>query len=192
MILSWVFFYALHTFLASGKLKRFLEAKWPMQMKWYRLFYSLFSLILFLGILIQALFLPAQTLFTQNPNLTYVGYILATMGMVLISRSLKAISFSSFLGLSVTKEELGQPLIINGIYSWLRHPLYFGLMLVFLGYFLVAGTLGAGIHLGCLLIYLPIGIYFEEQNLVGKYGKAYQEYQKTVPALFPIKLKKGL
>lgn len=192
MILSWGLFYSLHTALASGKLKRFLEAKWPQEMKWYRLFFTLFSTLLFIGILVQALFLPNQKMLETSPNLSYVGYMLATLGVVLTSRSLKEISFSSFLGLSGKKNEPTEHLVIRGIYSKIRHPLYLGLILIFLGYFLVSGTVGALIHLSCLIGYLPFGIYIEEKNLLKKYGEAYADYQKTVPAIFPLKLKKGL
>jgi protein-S-isoprenylcysteine O-methyltransferase Ste14 len=191
MILSWVLFYSLHTALASGKLKRFLEAKWPQEMKWYRLFYTVFSLVLFIAILVQALFLPHQLLVKGSPYLSYGGYMLATLGVVLTSRSLKEISLSSFIGLS--GEDLGarEQLIIRGIYAKVRHPLYLGLVLIFLGYFLVSGTVGALIHLSCLIGYLPFGIYYEEKNLLKKYGSAYSDYRKSVPAIFPIKLKKG-
>lgn len=192
MILSWGLFYSLHSALASGKLKRFLEAKWPQEMKWYRLFYTLFSTLLFIGILVQALFLPNQQILETSPNLSYVGYMLATLGVVLTSRSFKEISFVSFLGLSGKEIEPTDHLVIRGIYSKMRHPLYLGLILIFLGYFLVSGTGGALIHLSCLIGYLPFGIYFEENNLLKKYGKAYADYQKTVPAIFPLKLKKGL
>ena len=191
MFLSWAFFYSLHTALASGKLKRFLEAKWPQEMKWYRLFYSIVSTLLFIGILVQALFLPFQSLLKNSPLLLYAGYMIATLGVLLMSRSLKEISFSSFLGFAGKKEEPTDSLIIQGIYSRMRHPLYLGLILIFLGYFLVSGTVGAAIHLGCLLMYLPFGIYYEEKNLVKKFGRAYESYQKAVPAILPIKLKKG-
>lgn len=193
MILSWVFFYSLHTTLASGKLKRFLEAKWPQGMKWYRLFYTIFSMILFIGILIEALFLPNEVLFKKSPSLNYTGYMLATLGVILSSRSLKEISFYSFLGLSHKNQEAAtEKLRIQGIYSHVRHPLYLGLLLIFLGYFLVSGTSGGLIHLCCLVAYLPFGIYFEEKNLLKKYGLTYSDYQKNVPAFFPVKLKKGL
>lgn len=191
MILSWVLFYSLHTALASGKLKRFLEAKWPQEMKWYRLFYTSFSTVLFIGILIQSLFLPYQVFIQSSPNLNYVGYMLATLGVVLTSRSLKEISFSSFLGLSGDNPDTSEGLVIRGIYAKVRHPLYLGLVLIFIGYFLVSGTIGALIHLSCLIVYLPFGIYFEEKNLLRKYGSAYLDYQKSVPPFFPIKLKKG-
>lgn len=191
MILSWVLFYSLHTALASGKLKRFLEAKWPQEMKWYRLFYTSFSTALFFGILIQALFLPYQAFIQSSPNLNYIGYMLATLGVVLTSRSLKEISFSSFLGLSGDSPDTSGGLVIRGIYAKVRHPLYLGLVLIFIGYFLVSGTIGALIHLSCLIVYLPFGIYFEEKNLLKKYGSDYSDYQKSVPPFFPIKLKKG-
>lgn len=191
MILSWGLFYSLHTALASGKLKRFLEAKWPQEMKWYRLFYTMFSTALFIGILFQALFLPNQQVLQTNPYTNYIGYMLATLGVVLTSRSLKEISFSSFLGLSRKDIESTDSLVIRGIYGKMRHPLYLGLILIFLGYFLVSGTVGALIHLSCLIGYLPFGIYFEEKNLLKKYGNAYSDYQKSVPAILPLKLKKG-
>lgn len=191
MILSWGLFYSLHTALASGKLKRFLEAKWPQEMKWYRLFYTVFSTALFIGILFQALFLPNQQVLQTNPYTNYIGYMLATLGVVLTSRSLKEISFSSFLGLSRKDIESTDSLVIRGIYGKMRHPLYLGLILIFLGYFLVSGTVGALIHLSCLIGYLPFGIYFEEKNLLKKYGNAYSDYQKSVPAILPLKLKKG-
>lgn len=191
MILSWGIFYSLHTALASGKLKRFLEARWPQEMKWYRLFYTLFSTLLFIGILVQALFLPNQQLLKTSPYLSYAGYMLATLGVVLTSRSLKEISFSSFLGLSRKDIKSTETLVIRGIYGKMRHPLYLGLLLIFLGYFLVSGTVGALIHLSCLIGYLPFGIYYEEKNLLKKYGSAYSDYRKSVPAIFPIKLKKG-
>jgi protein-S-isoprenylcysteine O-methyltransferase Ste14 len=191
MILSWGLFYSLHTALASGKLKRFLEAKWPQEMKWYRLFYTMFSTALFIGILFQALFLPNQQVLQTNPYTNYIGYMLATLGVVMTSRSLKEISFSSFLGLSRKDIESTDSLVIRGIYGKMRHPLYLGLILIFLGYFLVSGTVGALIHLSCLIGYLPFGIYFEEKNLLKKYGNAYSDYQKSVPAILPLKLKKG-
>ncbi|MBC6365526.1 isoprenylcysteine carboxylmethyltransferase family protein [Algoriphagus sp. AK58] len=190
MILSWAIFYSLHTALAASKLKRFLEAKWPDRMKWYRLLYSLFSTLLFMGILIQALFLPVQVLFTKNPIISYAGYMIATLGVVLITRSIKKISLPAFLGLLSERTTITESLQVSGIYARVRHPLYLGLLLIFFGYFLVAGTVGALVHLSCLVVYLPFGIYFEEKNLIERYRNNYQRYREEVPALFPAFFKK--
>jgi methanethiol S-methyltransferase len=189
MILSWSVFYSLHTLLASTKLKNILEVKCRLGMKRYRLFYTLFFVLLFLGIIFQILFLPTKILFQNIRILIYIGYLASAMGIIICSKSLKEISFSSFLGLS-KGNTISDKLIIKGIYSYMRHPLYFGLLLIFSGYFLVSATVGSLIHLLCLVVYLPIGIYFEEKNLVQKYGGEYENYKKKVPSIFPVKTKK--
>lgn len=186
MILSWGIFYFIHTALAASKLKRILESKWPSSYKWYRLFYSILASILFVGILIQAIFLPVEAVYFPGSFSQYAGYMVATGGVIVLLRSIKLISLGSFLGLRAEKIDRNKSeLVVSGIYSQIRHPLYFGLLAIFLGYFLVSGTIGALIHLGCLIIYLPIGIYFEEKNLVSFFGESYREYQKEVPAFFP-------
>jgi len=153
------------------------------------LFYSLFFTILFLGIMVQILFLPEKILFTTNSILVYTGYMSATIGIIICTKSLKEISMPSFLGLSEGRI-ISDKLISKGIYSLIRHPLYLGMLLIFLGYLLVSASVGSFIHLLCLIIYLPIGIYFEERNLIKKYGEGYKNYAKQVPAIFPFKTKK--
>ena len=186
MALSWAFFYVLHSALAASKLKRILEAKWPRYYKWYRLFYSILSTVLFLGILLQALFLPVQAVYSPGRFGQYAGYLIASAGVMIFLKSLREISLPSFLGLIPSPPFTTAPnLIVSGIYSQVRHPLYLGILVIFIGYFLVSGTLGALIHLGCLVAYLPVGIYFEEKNLVSIFGKSYLTYQREVPVFFP-------
>lgn len=186
LALSWAFFYSLHSILAASKLKRILEEKLGKAYKWYRLFYSFLSTVLFLGIVIQSLFIPNQFLLTKTPFLTYLGYMMAALGTIIAMKAMKQVSFSSFIGIKpdhFLKTE-GR-LVTTGWYARMRHPLYSGLILIFLGYFLVAGTITAGIHLLCLLLYLPFGIYYEERNLIALFGEEYREYQKKVPSIFP-------
>lgn len=184
LALSWAIFYSLHSFLASSKLKRILEGKLGSSMKWYRLFYSGVSTILILGILYQSLLISSFRLIAPNDLLTYLGYMLATFGTIILVKSSKAISLSKFLGF---KKEIirSDDLITIGVYSKIRHPLYAGLLLIFLGYLFVSGTLSSVVHLLCLVIYLPFGIYFEEQNLIALFGDKYLNYSKQVPSLLP-------
>lgn len=186
MVLSWGLFYFIHTALAASKLKRILKAKWPEAYKWYRLFYSVFSTLLFLGIVIQSLFLPLQRMFHSGQFSQYAGYMIATAGVMIFLKSIKEISVSSFLGLKTNDQQVDRPeLVATGMYAQVRHPLYLGMLFIFLGYFLVSGTAGALIHLACLVAYLPVGIYFEEKNLVAIFGDNYKNYQKEVPVFFP-------
>jgi protein-S-isoprenylcysteine O-methyltransferase Ste14 len=112
--------------------------------------------------------------------------MITTAGVIVFLKSIKEISMPSFLGLTPEDQNsVGPELTASGIYAQVRHPLYFGLLLIFLGYFLVSGTVGSLIHLACLIGYLPIGIYFEEKNLIATFGDQYKNYQKEVPAFFP-------
>ncbi|MBN3581446.1 isoprenylcysteine carboxylmethyltransferase family protein [Algoriphagus aestuarii] len=183
LILSWGFFYFTHSFFASTKLKRILKVRWERGFKSYRLFYSLFSLLLFLAIMIQSILIPAQYFLPQKPLLTYLGYMIATFGTILMVRSSKQINLKSFLG--IVSEPSNQKLVTTGLYSKIRHPLYIGLMMIFFGYVLVSAQYTALIHFICLVVYLPFGMYYEEKNLIDQYGEAYRTYQKNVPMIFP-------
>ncbi|MFC3879917.1 methyltransferase family protein [Algoriphagus namhaensis] len=184
LVLLWAGFYASHSILASVKVKRKLEGVWGDGMKWYRLLYSLISL-LFLGIILWfSTQVPYRQLMPNSPFGTYVGYMLATFGTIILVKSGKSISIKSFLGI-VPEKEKSQKLITEGLYKYTRHPLYAGLLLIFLGYFFVSPTLSVTIHCICLIVYLPFGIYFEEKNLVSIFGSDYQDYQDQVPQFFP-------
>tara|TARA_R110002020_G_scaffold266952_4_gene482012 strand:+ start:663 stop:1241 length:579 start_codon:yes stop_codon:yes gene_type:complete len=182
--LSWAVFYTLHSVLAASKIKIILEGKLGKAYKWYRFAYILISILLFLGIMVQALLIPKLVLIPKGNLTDYLGYMFAGFGTIIATKASKAFSLKTFLGgmPSAKKEEL---LVTSGLFSKVRHPLYGGLVLIFLGYFLFSGTLAAAVHLTCLLFYLPVGIYFEEKNLVEQFGEAYLKYRSVVPALLP-------
>lgn len=186
LALSWAIFYSLHSFLAATKLKRILTRKLGKAFNWYRFFYSLFSTLFFIGILVQSLYIPYEVLMNQAAFTTYLGYLIASLGTIVVVKASKQISLSSFLGLKPSSEFSTEKLVVQGWYARVRHPLYAGLILIFGGYFLIAGSYSAAVHFGCLLIYLPFGIYFEEQNLISLYGDQYRDYRKKVPAIIPL------
>lgn len=182
LILSWSFFYITHSFFASAKLKRILKVRMEDGFKWYRLSYTIFSLLLFLAIMVQSILIPPQNFIAQNSFMTYLGYMIATFGTIISVKSSKQIKMKEFLGI----ETFDKPskLIQTGLYSRVRHPLYLGLLMIFLGYVLVSAQFTALIHFFCLVFYLPFGIYFEEKNLIDQFGEKYEAYQKVVPMLF--------
>ena len=184
LVLGWSIFYTLHSVLAASKLKKILKRKWPNAYKWYRLAYTFISLVLLIGILFQALFIPKTILIPKSELTNYLSYLFAGFGTIISMKSIKGYSLKSFLGFDPISEE-DETLTTTGLYAKVRHPLYLGVILIFLGYFLFSGTLSSAIHLICLLIYLPFGIYFEEKNLITQYGEAYQKYQSDVPPIIP-------
>ncbi len=74
----------------------------------------------------------------------------------------------------------------GGIYNHIRHPGALGEMPLYvaLGFFLNSWFLVVWMTL-FMFIYTPLAIYFEERDLVLRFGQDYKDYQKRTPALFP-------
>lgn len=74
-------------------------------------------------------------------------------------------------------------MVVNGLYRWMRHPLYTGgLLLIWLTPVMTVNTLTLIIVLS---IYLVVGAVFEEHRLVQEFGEQYTAYQQQVPMLIP-------
>lgn len=184
LVVSWSLLYTLDFSLTGLKLKKIFRRKIGMTINWYALIYSLTSSLFFVGILFQSALIPTYQILTKGSITEYLAYVFAGFGTIIMVKSTKQISLSRLLGISSGSDQVDE-LVVSGLYSKIRHPLYAGFVLIFIGYFLFAGTAAAAVHLICLTIYIPIGIYFEEKNLVDLYGQSYIEYQEKVPAFFP-------
>lgn len=71
------------------------------------------------------------------------------------------------------------------LYKIVRHPIYTGLLVAF--WVSPIMTLSHFLFSIGMTIYILIGIYFEEKDLVEIYGREYQSYQKTTAKLIPWK-----
>ncbi len=70
-----------------------------------------------------------------------------------------------------------------GFYKYVRHPLYFGLLI---GFWITPVMTVSHLFFATLTtIYILIGVRFEEKDLVGVFGSKYVEYQRYAPMLFP-------
>jgi protein-S-isoprenylcysteine O-methyltransferase Ste14 len=88
----------------------------------------------------------------------------------------------AFTGLS-----FGPPLpVARGVYGFLRHPMYFSLILVLLGESLVfkSWRLLGYAAVFALLVHIFVIIY-EEPSMVKKWGTAYLQYAERVPRWIP-------
>ncbi len=83
---------------------------------------------------------------------------------------------------SVSPDTAREPLHLDGLHRYVRHPLYAGLYLVLWG--LVRDEFSLATALWASL-YLMIGTRFEERRLIARYGTAYEDYRRRVPALVP-------
>ena len=76
-------------------------------------------------------------------------------------------------------------LITHGIYRFVRHPIYLGVLVSVIGMPVAASSLYG---LLIMLILIPIilnRIRMEERMLIGEFGNAYRAYRRTTKKLIP-------
>ena len=177
-----------HSWLASLPVKNWLRGQLgPAVDRWYRLAYNIFAVVTFIPMLIMMGALPQQTLYVVPSPwrwLMVTGQLIAlgAAGITVIQTGL-----FHFLGLSqlvTNRPTANTPLNFNGMYRWVRHPLYFfSLLFLWLTPVMTTNTLTAYI---LFTLYFQFGSEYEERRMVKEYGAAYNEYRKTVPRLIPL------
>jgi protein-S-isoprenylcysteine O-methyltransferase Ste14 len=133
-----------------------------------------------LGVLLTAPRLP-EPYGPLTPFVSLIGLaLMAVAGLVLL------ISFVA-LGNSLTASPLpkaqGQ-LVTTGLYAYVRHPIYFGLLLLSAGVVLDAGWWPQAVVAAMLFVLLRIKAQFEE-SLLQKSYPGYAAYAAKTPRFFP-------
>ncbi len=79
-----------------------------------------------------------------------------------------------------------QTLAISGPYAYTRNPLYLGSFFLGAGFTIASGVWWLGVIFAALFlgVYLPV-MRREAQDLLGLFGKAYENYAAQVPLFFP-------
>lgn len=75
----------------------------------------------------------------------------------------------------------------GGPYAFVRNPLYFGSLLLSIGYGLVSGFgwVGVVVLVALYLLFHLAAIFYEESFLKAKFGQPYLDYFRRVPRLIP-------
>lgn len=74
-------------------------------------------------------------------------------------------------------------LVTPAFYQFVRHPIQTGVLIAMLA--TPDMTVGRALLATGMILYIFIGLYFEERDLVAEFGDAYRDYKKRVPALLP-------
>ncbi|MEO1545233.1 MAG: isoprenylcysteine carboxylmethyltransferase family protein [Bacteroidota bacterium] len=120
----------------------------------------------------------------------YISYVCFFLGWAILFISSFLINHFDLFGLRHTFLELrNKPYTelefrISAFYKYVRHPLYFGMLL---GMWATPNmTLTHLAFAVAISIYVVIGTYFEERDLVRAFGEKYRSYQARIPMLLPI------
>jgi protein-S-isoprenylcysteine O-methyltransferase Ste14 len=182
LALAWGFYFFLHSYLASNRVKDSIKKTWPQLAATYRLLYVAVSItgLAAIGWLLRGI--PNRFDFAPSPAVQVGGILLLSAGAIIIMLSFRQYSFTGFIGL---RNDAHDTLQINGLLNYVRHPIYAGTVLMVLGYLLLLPTSTTVVSALCIFIYLPIGIRLEEKKLIALYGETYRDYRNRVPAVFP-------
>ncbi len=186
--LGWLSFGAVHSVLAGAGAKHRLNSLFGAT---YRLSYNVFAAVHIAAIwALGGAVLSAQA-YTFDPGVAEVLMGIRGLGMVVLVLALREYDLGLFSGLKQIRERNqgaatneDEPLVIDGLHRFVRHPLYFGVIMIFWGgaindFGLATAVWGS--------IYLFIGARHEERSLSALYGVAYADYKRRVPAVIPWK-----
>ena len=134
-------------------------------------------LVLFAGIVF---FTPRDYLFVSTA-IRAAGNVLCTLGVLVIVFAV--ISLGRVIQIS-PEPKAGGELIQGGVYKYLRHPIYTGMVFCVLGLFLRTPTIWIGIATLIVIVFLFFKARFEEKLLIGAYSD-YANYRERSWGLFP-------
>jgi methanethiol S-methyltransferase len=176
-----------HSFMARRGFKQMLVRWIPVELE--RSFYVILSgFVLFALVLLWSPMAPPL----YDVRGSVLGYVLhggAALGVVVIMGALVSMDGWDLIGvrsvISILRDRMPEPMPFRTpfLYRVVRHPLYLGMLMMF--WFTPAMTHDHLFFAEVMTAYILIGIWFEERDLVVRYGDVYRTYQQQVPMLVP-------
>jgi protein-S-isoprenylcysteine O-methyltransferase Ste14 len=185
IFICWIIFFT-YWFISARSVKAVQETKGWLGGNWYPILLLLGLLFVIDSKILGRFGIPIDTLaillIPHSVIVNMIGVLLALAGLLvaIIARRTLAKNWSAEVAI---KEE--HELITTGIYSYIRNPIYSGILLMVAGTVLSFDTRSAGI--GFLLIGFTIWLKLkqEEALLAKHFSEKYLEYKKRTKALIP-------
>jgi protein-S-isoprenylcysteine O-methyltransferase Ste14 len=203
-IALWTLFGAQHSVLAQGFVKRFAGQVFGQAFVDYGYRFVYFASQCFVYPVfwyIVSHFESGSTVWTAPAMLYPVHFVLKVTGHLLIVMTFLAADINTFVGIKqlwvyLTSRLRHKPvdrvavfghnnLVVGFPFTLVRHPMYLGIILSLLtatGIY----TEKIVLNLACLLLYVEVGSYYEEKQLVRLFDEAYRRYQATTPKYLPV------
>ncbi len=154
----------------------------------YRSFLPLFVLFIGSALYLRTEIYPKTFILEETPYEIYYEMLALLISLIGLVVRIYTVGYSAknTSGRNTKKGQIADTLNVSGMYSIVRHPLYLGNFLMWLGpamltgnfWFIVAFTL-------FYWVYYERIMYAEEQFLRNKFGNEYLEWAKNVPAFIP-------
>ena len=186
LISLWLLFGISHSFLAATNVRSFFEQLTPNKPHYFRLMYNLIAVFLLFLIICKTIDLNSDLMGNHYFLIKLIGGLLILSSFYVLFGVAKQMDLMSFFGFK--SEDRNGELMTDGWYKIVRHPLYFGLLLLFLGILLLYPTLGVLISVAFSKLYIIVGIEFEETKLRRVFGQKYIDFsigkKKFIPFIY--------
>ncbi|MFX1518129.1 MAG: methyltransferase family protein [Promethearchaeota archaeon] len=155
--------------------------------------YTIIVLLFFLGgplILLLAFFENRELIskvlpIYDNLLISYLGILLMIIGSIIMLSSRYQLNKHSYGGGSLS-EEKEQTLLTQGMFKYIRHPIYAGGLVITIGLELAFRSLIIlSLHTLIFLVIFRDRMQREETVLLNKFGNKYQEYINRTKRLIP-------
>ena len=126
----------------------------------------------------------------ENPVVVSVLSALSWVGWSMVLLSTFLISHFHLFGLSQgfarvlkLKDQETAHFVTPLFYRWMRHPIYVGFMIAF--WATPTMSLGHLIFASAMTVYIVIGVWYEERDLITEFGERYLHYREKVGMFWP-------
>jgi protein-S-isoprenylcysteine O-methyltransferase Ste14 len=173
IIVTWVLFW-IYWFAAATRAKRgtFSRRRIPL------------NGVTAIAVLVLVRVFRGGSLEIESPVLAAIGAVLFVSGLAVAIWA--RVHLGENWGMPMTQKEKPE-LVTSGPYGLVRHPIYSGLLLAFLGTALATNVIGLAIT-AVLVAYFYYCGTVEERNLTETFPAAYPEYKQRTKMLIPFVL----
>ena len=191
LVLSWAAYFAIHSLLASPRLKTRAARLGPAIARRYRLAYNIVAVVLLVPPLWLTVAADGPWVIRWTGPLWWLAQGAALAAVATFLWSVRRYDMGHFLGtrqwrgeaITDSGVEPWEPLRLEGLHRYVRHPWYFlGLIILWTRDMHVAGLITAT----AATVYLVVGSRLEERKLLASYGTVYATYRQRVPGLIPL------
>lgn len=183
--LGWAGFGLVHSWLAREGPKGWLKARFG---GGHRLVYNAVAAVHLLGAFALGEWTFEARAFDRPDGLAGLGWAMQVAGLVVLITAMRGYDGARLLGLAQLRDARAddetEGFTTAGLNAYVRHPLYFGALLILWGRVDGEASLTTAIW---LTAYLVIGSRFEERALIARFGTPYRAYRARVPGLLPWK-----
>jgi len=185
MGVCWIIF-LVYWFISAQSVKSTQETRGWLGGNWYPILYLIGALFMINFRFLGRLGIPTKTLaivlLPPAALVNVVVVILLIVGLIIAIAARRTLAGNWSNAVALKKDH---ELITTGLYQYVRHPIYTGMLLMFLGTALSLGTLGAFIGFLIILVGVLFKLKEEEALMTEHFAEEYIPYKKRTKTLIP-------